>query len=293
MPAVSAPQGWVLGGGLALTGLAYFPIAIMVSPLLAFAPLTNILFLVNLKRLWSSRPSTAPSVFAVGGALLFNGFALIVASTTALLGDMGRFPAIWFWLLSFVFLGMAIMRSEQSGASDRLCKSRWTLALALSCMLSIAGWSARTLQFPGPVIHRSVSGVEGVEIRRSGVAPGQQPLLEDGYLRRSKYQFFVVDGRTYESMPDGGWIARAGTSPVRHVIHEAVESYASRPGGSGAARRSIIKVYDGSELIAQKMLYDGMRENGNGWEGEIALKFVQTVLQPASRPSCGTGGCTR
>ena len=289
MPAMSAPQGWILGGEFVMKGLLLFPFAIFFFPLLALAPLTNIIFLANLFRLWSveAPDSKAPNAFWVGSALLFNCLALAVAGnakSTPVLGDIGRYPAMWLWLLSFVLLNMAIQGSEreQTSAPGVLLKHRWKLAFALSCVLAIAGLTMRAVMFPGPAINRTVSGVEGIEIRRSGVPPGKHPLLEDGYLRQSKYAFFVFDGQTHGPMPGGGWITRPGARPARHVVHEVVESYQLGPEGPGAVLRSTITLYDGGELIARKTFYDGMVEDGHGSEGTIALKFVQTVLQPAS-----------
>jgi hypothetical protein len=207
------------------------------------------------------------------------------------LGDIGRYPAMWLWLLSFVLLCMAVARSEPVQARDagRKKKDRWKVAVALSCVLSIAGLTARVLEFPGPAIKRTVSDVEGIEIRRSGVPPRRYPLLEDGYLRRSKYKFFVLDGQTHESMPGGGWIARPGADSVRYVVHESVESYQLDPEGPGRVLRSTITVRDRGEIIARKTIYDGMVEDGQGWTGAIALKFVQTVLQPPPKPASGNG----
>lgn len=196
---------------------------------------------------------------------------------------------MWLWLLSFVLLCLAIMRSElgKTKAPSGVLKGRWKLAIALSCVFSLAGLTVRAVKFPGPTINRTVTGVEGIEIRRSGVPPMRYPLLEDGFLRQSKYKFFVFEGYTHVPLLGGGWITRPGASPVRHVVHEAVESYELSSGGPGAVLRSTMTVYDGGELIARKTVYEGMEEGGNGSEGEIALNFVQSVLQPApsSAPS--------
>lgn len=285
MPIMSVPQGWLLGGEFVMKGLIVFPMAIFFSPFLALAPLTNVIFLANLSRLWSDGTSEPASVVWVGGALVFNCFAILVGDSkgSPVLGDIGRYPAMWLWLLSFVLLCLASMRSElgKTKAPSGVLKGRWKLAIALSCVFSLAGLTVRAVMFPGPTINRTVTGVEGIEIRRSGVPPKRYPLLEDGYLRQSKYKFFVLEGYTHIPLLGGGWISRSGASPVRHVVHETVESYEFSSGGPGAVLRSTMTVYDGGELIARKTVYDGMEEGGNGIEGAIALNFVQSVLQPA------------
>lgn len=287
MPAMSAPQGWLLGGEFLLKGLVALPFALFFSPFLALAPLTNIVFWSNLVRLFSVGSSTPkpPSDVWVGIAFLFNCIALLLGGTskTNVLGDIGRYPAMWLWLLSFVLLCMAITRSERGalGTPEVTLKDRWKLAVALSFVFAIAGLTARAVKFPGPVIKRSVPMVDGIEIRRTGVPPGRLPLLEDGYLRTSNYKFFVLDGYTHEPTPGGGWIARPGATPVKRVVHEAVESYRTGPEGPGEVLRSSISIHDGAEVIARKSIYRGMTEDGHGWVGAIALKFVQTVLQPA------------
>lgn len=206
-----------------------------------------------------------------------------------ILGDIWRYPAMWLWLASFLLLTMAITNSErrQTGASLGILKDRWKLAVALSCVLSVAGVTARVAKFPGPVVVRTMSGVEGIEIQRIGVPPRHYPLLEDGYLRQSKYKFIVFDGYTREPMPAGGWIARLGASPTRYVVREEVESHKVQPDGPGAVLRSTISIYDGTELIGRKSFYQGMVEDGHGWVGQIALKFVQSVLQPAPGTASG------
>ncbi|CAM8671535.1 hypothetical protein MCEMSEM18_02220 [Comamonadaceae bacterium] len=291
MPIMSAPQGWLLGGEFVVKGLIAFPLAIIFSPFLALAPLTNVIFLANLSRLWSRGTSKPANVVWVGGALVFNCFAILVGNSidSPVLGDIDRYPAMWLWLLSFVLLCLAITRSElrQTKEHSGVLKDRWKLAIALSCVLSLAGLTVRTVMFPGPTINRTVTGVEGIEIRRSGVPPTRYPLLEDGYLRQSKYKFFVLDGYAHEPLLGGGWITRPGANPVRHVVHETVESFELSSRGPGAVLRSTMTVYDGGELIARKTVYEGMEEGGNGIEGAIALNFVQSVLQPApsSAPS--------
>ena len=291
MPIMSAPKGWLLGGEFVGKGLIFFPMAIFFSPFLALAPLTNIIFLANLSRLWSHKTSEPASVAWVGGALVFNCFAILVGDSkgSPVLGDIGRHPAMWLWLLSFVLLCLAITRSEvgQTKTPSGVLKGRWKLAIALSCIFSLAGLTVRAVMYPGPTINRTVTGVEGIEIRRSGVPPKQYPLLEDGYLRQSKYKFFVFEGYTHVPLLGGGWITRPGASPVRHVVHETVDSHQLNSEGPGAVLRSTMTVYDGGELIARKTIYDGMEEGGNGIEGAIALDFVQSVLQPvpSSAPS--------
>lgn len=205
------------------------------------------------------------------------------------LGDIWKYPAMWLWLVSFLLLSMAITSSEQrkTGTSVGILEDRWKLAVVLSCVVLVAGLAARAAIFPGPAIVRTASSVEGIEIQRTGVPPHQHPLLEDGYLRQSKYKFIVFDGRTHESTPGGGWIARPSASPMRYVVREVVESHQVRPEGPGAVLRSTISVYDGSELIGRKTFHEGMVEDGHGWLGAIALKFVQTVLQPAPSPASG------
>jgi hypothetical protein len=289
LPAMSAPQGWILGGEFAVKGLMTFPLAIFFSPLLALTPLTNLIFLGNLLRLWSLDNLKSANATWVGRALLFNCIALVVGNANPALGDVVKYPAMWLWLLSFALLYIAVKRSElgHSGTPIVILKDRWKLAVALSCAIAIVGLTARTMMFPGPTISRTVSNVEGIEIRRSGVPLRHYPLLEDGYLRQSKYKFFVLDGHTHESLPGGGWIIRPGVSPVRSIVHEAVDSYRLDPEGPGEVQRSTVTIYDGGEIVARKTFYQGMIEDGHGWVGAIALKFVQSVLQPGSSLASG------
>ncbi len=290
-PAMSVPQGWIPGWELAAKGALIFPLGLLFSPLLALSVWTNLVFLSNLRRLHLAGKSGAKEAKAdwVGGALLFNLLAMSSggAGKQPVLGDIGRYPAMWLWLLSFLLLCMAIMRSEQMQSGGKWRLDRWKAA-AIACSLPcVIGLVMQFRMYESTLVKRSMIDVESIEVRRTGVPARRYPLLETGYLHKSKYKFLVVDGVVHEALPNGEWMERPTGRAARYLVHEVVESYRMDSEGPGAVLRSKITIQDtfNGELIASKTFYDGMIEDGHGWVGDHALKFVQSVLVPTTEPS--------
>lgn len=143
---------------------------------------------------------------------------------------------------------------------------------------------------PAPVISRTVSGVEGFELRHNGFDdglrhPGHFSL---GYAVWANYPFVVYRGEVYRRAGPGSVFIRPaqGLMP-RYIVDEAV----LEPEQNLDYSRSGLEIIDRStrQVLGRRTLRAGQTENGHGWTGQHAAEFVRSVLQ-TSAPIGGAVG---
>jgi hypothetical protein len=135
-----------------------------------------------------------------------------------------------------------------------------------------------------PKINRVVSEVNGFDLvleDSSGRAPFG--LFEVGYAIKANYEYFTYRGMRYSSVGGGSVVIQPVTeSPAQYLVRETVISSEK----SGAVKSSFLQVIErrtGQEL-ARRQLVARAVEEGTGWTGDHALKFVRSVLKSPQPP---------
>jgi hypothetical protein len=140
------------------------------------------------------------------------------------------------------------------------------------------------LRLPAPIVKRSVSGVEGIELRHIGFdQPGAgpfQPLfgLDDALL--ANYPFVLHLDQVYRRAGPGSFVVHP-RSDVR--ARYVVEEHADRS-DEGPDRITSLSISDrdSQELLGRQFLRARQGEAGRGRVGEDAMAFVRRVLGTAA-----------
>jgi hypothetical protein len=136
------------------------------------------------------------------------------------------------------------------------------------------------LRLPAPIVMRSVSGVEGVELRHIGFdQPGAgpfQPLfgLDDTLL--ANYSYVLHLDQVYRRAGPGSFVVHPrGDLRARYMVEE----HADRS-DEGPDRITSLSISDrdSQELLGRQFLRARQDEAGRGRVGEQAMAFVRRVL---------------
>lgn len=136
---------------------------------------------------------------------------------------------------------------------------------------------------PAPVISRTVSGVDGFELRHDGYHDGLQYSghFSLGYAIWANYPFVVYRSREYRRAGPGSVFVRPaqGLHP-RYVVSEAPVDPEPNLGYSISG----LEIGDRwtGEVLGYRTLRRGQEENGHGWTGQHAAEFVRRVLQTSA-----------
>ena len=140
------------------------------------------------------------------------------------------------------------------------------------------------LRLPGPLVMRSVSGVEGVELRHIGFdQPGAgpfQPLFGLDDALWAGYPFVLHHDKVYRRAGPGSVVVRPrGDVRARYVVEE----HADRSEDSPDRITSLsIRDRDRDELLGRQYLRAAQDEAGRGRVGDDAKAFVRRVLGTAA-----------
>lgn len=157
----------------------------------------------------------------------------------------------------------------------------------LACLLVAAILcSCRDASVP-PRVERTAVGVEGFDlVFDDSAAKAEFGLFELGYAIKANYGYFTYRGKTYRSVGGGSvLISPATSSPTDFVVRETAQATDER-GYVSASLLQILEKGSGQEL-ARRGLVARSVEDGTGWTGDHAVKFVREVLsssQPLDRP---------
>lgn len=135
-----------------------------------------------------------------------------------------------------------------------------------------------------PRIERTVSGVEGFDlVFDDSAARAEFGLFELGYAVKANYGYFTYRGKLYRSVGGGSVVIRPITnSPANFVVRETALSKDER----GYAKTSLLQILDKGtgEELARRGLVAHAIEDGTGWTGDHAVKFVRKVLSSPQAP---------
>ena len=158
--------------------------------------------------------------------------------------------------------------------------ARFLAALMLAS--SLAGCDKASMT---PRVSRTVGDVEGFDlILDESAIPVEFGQFSVGYAKKSNYLYFTYRGQLYVSVGGGSVLIRPLTnSPAKYVVRETVLEGKER----GETTRSLLQILDresGAEL-ARRGLVARQIEDGTGWTGDHAAKFVRTVLSSSALPA--------
>lgn len=108
-------------------------------------------------------------------------------------------------------------------------------------------------------------------------------LFEIGYAIKANYTYFTYRGKLYRSVGGGSVLIRPiADSPAGYVVRETALS----KDRSGSLNKSLLQILDKSngEELARRSLVAGAIEEGTGWTGDHAMRFVRKVLVPERAP---------
>ncbi len=135
-----------------------------------------------------------------------------------------------------------------------------------------------------PTIVRTASGVEGFDlVFDDSAAQAEFGLLELGYAIKANYGYFTYRGRLYRSVGGGSVLIRPiNDSPAKFIVRETAQS----KDGRGYIKTSLLQILDKStgEELARRGLVAHAVEDGTGWTGDHAIKFVRKVLSSQQAP---------
>jgi len=134
------------------------------------------------------------------------------------------------------------------------------------------------LRLPDPIVMRSVSGVEGVELRHIGFdQPGAgpfQPLFGLDDVLWANYPFVLHRDKVYRRAGPGSFVVHPrGDVRARYVIEE----HADRS-EDGPDRITSLSIRDSHELLGRQYLRVQHDQAGRSRVGEDAMAFVRKVL---------------
>ncbi|RYX80097.1 hypothetical protein EON83_30110 [bacterium] len=113
--------------------------------------------------------------------------------------------------------------------------------------------------------------------------PAAFGLFDVGYAIKANYGYFTYRGEIYRSVGGGSVLIRPITSsPAQFVVRETVLSSDK----TGSVKRSKLEILDkrtGEELASRKLVAYAI-EDGTGWTGDHAIKFVRKVLESKQLP---------
>lgn len=154
----------------------------------------------------------------------------------------------------------------------------------LACLLIAAILcSCRDASIP-PHIERTEIGVEGFDlVFDDSTGKAEFGLFEIGYATKANYRYFTYRGKLYQSVGGGSVLIRPITrSPADFMVRETVRATDKR----GYVSSSLLQILDkrnGLE-IARRGLVSRSVEDGSGWTGDHAVKFVRKVLSSPQAP---------
>lgn len=158
------------------------------------------------------------------------------------------------------------------------------------------------LRLPAPIVMRSVSGVQGVELRQIGFdQPGAgpfQPLFGLDNALRAGYPFVLHDDKVYRRAGPGSVVVRPRADVrARYVVEEHADRSEDRPDRITSLS---IRDRDSHELLGRQFLRAAPDEAGRGRVGDNAMAFVRRVLVTATpagnrldQPAYGAAPVTR
>ncbi|MDR6534472.1 hypothetical protein [Variovorax soli] len=135
-----------------------------------------------------------------------------------------------------------------------------------------------------PRIERTASGVEGFDlVFDDSAARAEFGLFDLGYAAKANYGYFTYRGKLYRSVGGGSVVIRPITnSPAKFLVRETALSKDER----GYAKSSLLQILDKGtgEELARRGLVSHAIEDGTGWTGDHAVKFVRKVLSSPQAP---------
>ncbi|MGF6273734.1 hypothetical protein ABIB38_002112 [Massilia sp. UYP11] len=140
------------------------------------------------------------------------------------------------------------------------------------------------LQLPDPIVMRSVSGVEGVELRHTGFdRPGAgpfQPLFGLDDALRASYPFVLHRDKVYRRAGPGSFVVQPrGDVRAHYVVEEHADRSEDRPDRITSLS---IREHDSHELLGLRYLRARQDEAGRGRVGDDATAFVRKILRTAA-----------
>jgi len=144
--------------------------------------------------------------------------------------------------------------------------------------------SKSELRLPAPIVMRSVSGVEGVELRHTGFdQPGAgpfQPLFGLDDALWAGYPLVLHHDKVYRRAGPGSFVVRPRAN-VRadYVIEEHADRSEDRPDRITSLS---LRDRDSHELLGLQYLRASQDEAGRGRVGDTATAFVRKVLGTAA-----------
>jgi hypothetical protein len=122
-------------------------------------------------------------------------------------------------------------------------------------------------------IHNVARHVEGFEL----IDADGEGFFGRLYAIGANYPYFVYRNETYERAGSGAVVIRRGEArSTEFVVREEVVERDKR--GNVTRSRLTIANKESGEILGWRYLRDGEIEDGHGWVGAHAVKFVQQVL---------------
>lgn len=135
-----------------------------------------------------------------------------------------------------------------------------------------------------PKIDRKVDGVEGFDlVFIDPDAKAEFGLLGPGYAIKANYGYFTYRSKIYRSVGGGSvLILPIANSPAKFIVRETVQSKDER----GYVKTSLLQILDKAtgEELARRGLVAHAVEDGTGWTGDHAVKFIRKVLKSKQAP---------
>jgi hypothetical protein len=160
----------------------------------------------------------------------------------------------------------------------------------LACLLVAAILcSCRDTSIP-PRIERTAIGVEGFDlVFDDSAAKAEFGLFELGYAIKANYRYFTYRGKLFRSVGGGSVVILPITSsPAGFAVRETVQATDKR-GYVSASLLQILDKRNGQELARRGLVAHAV-EDGTGWTGDHAVKFVRKVLSSPQAPGQPWGG---
>ena len=137
-------------------------------------------------------------------------------------------------------------------------------------------------------IERMASDVDGFDlVFNDSAGQAESGLFGLDYAIKANYGYFTYRGKLYRSVGGGSVLVRPITnSPAKFVVRETVQAK-DEPGYIRASLLQILDKGTGEELARRNLAAHAI-EDGTGWTGDHAVKFVRKVLnsqQAPGRPS--------
>jgi hypothetical protein len=140
-----------------------------------------------------------------------------------------------------------------------------------------------------PKIDRTASSVEGFDlVFDDSATQAEFGLFELGYATKANYGYFTYRGKLYRSVGGGSVLILPITdSPAKFVVRETAQSKDEH----GYIKTSLLQILDKAtgEELARRGLVAHTIEDGTGWTGDHAVKFVHKVLNSQQAPGRAWG----